>query len=92
MKYIVFVECKPENLKKWIKKTIQQTEERSKFPDKYPKLVMGNQFLGSITKAFVVYEVEKEEQIINLNRYLKMVSSPTSLWWLMLPRTSGVSF
>ena len=93
VKYILFVECKPENLDKWIKKTIQQSEERQKFPDKYPKLVMGNQFMGNITKAFVLYEVENEEQIINHELFwtgiLKMkwipILDPTKVYAILGP-------
>ena len=76
MKIIAYIESNLEEsfgdvMNKYAEKRKKIREEREKFPDKYPKHISPGYNVGVIGKGIHLYEVENEDQIINLTLFWK---------------------
>ena len=69
MKVIAFYELRPEDFDKVIAKDQKLHEERKRFPEKFPKKLFPDCITG-YCKGFVIYEVDNEEQLMNLQMHL----------------------
>jgi hypothetical protein len=81
-------ECNHEDWETYIQKEREFQEEREKYPDKYPKLILEDKYgyamldkAGTVTKSFNVYEVENEQQILDMTLFW---SSIHKMKWIAL--------
>jgi hypothetical protein len=75
MRFIAFIEYKPEDRDKIGEKTQQIWEERKQSPDMFPKKLRLHDgstveyFMGGQAKGFVLYETDDPQQLRNLADY-----------------------
>ena len=85
MKFVVFYECKVEDVEEWGQKSKEFQEKRKKNPGKYPERITLPYFMGSpgpkdnAYKLMQIYEAENEEQIIDL---VLWHSPPLQMKWV----------
>ena len=74
MKFILFMEWKPEEAGKVIEKMVQADALMKEHPERFPKLTSELYTMGGEEKGFVLVEMDNEEQLANLRlAYLPVV-------------------
>lgn len=74
MKFIMFMEWKPEEASKAVEKLVQAQAQMKEHPERFPKAISETFAMGGEEKGFTLVEMDNQDQLANLRfAYLPVI-------------------